>query len=84
MGWFNKLTERVELMGEMFAQTDALRNSDNYGPTMEGQLKNAMYACAGCQDTEKCKEWLAEGRRHAHPPGFCPNAGRIREFRNKS
>lgn len=84
MGWFSKLTDRVELMGEMFAQTDALQNYDNYGPAMEGQLKNAMYACAGCQETENCRQWLKEGRRHALPPTFCPNAGRIRAFRSRS
>ncbi|WP_282606293.1 DUF6455 family protein [Pelagibius sp. Alg239-R121] len=82
MGLFNKLNERVELMGEMFAQTDALQDSRNYGWSLEGKLKNAMYACAGCQDTDKCRKWLAEGRRHADPPGFCPNAARIRQFRS--
>ena len=83
MGLFKKLSERAELMGEMFAQTDALNDPRNYDWSLEGKLKSAVYACAGCRDTEKCREWLAEGRRHADPPEFCPNAGRIRQFRGK-
>ena len=82
MALFNRLSERAELMGEMFAQTDALADSGKFDWSLEGKLKSAVVACASCQDTEACRVWLAEGRRHADPPAFCPNAGRIRSLRS--
>ena len=82
MPLFSRLCERTELMGEMFAQTDALADSGKFDWSLEGKLKSAVYACAGCRDTDKCREWLAEGRRHADPPEFCPNARRIRQLRS--
>ncbi len=81
MGLFKRLGERAELMGEMFAQTDALTEAGKFDWSLEGKLKSAVVACAGCQDTAKCRAWLAEGRRHADPPEFCPNAPRIRNLR---
>lgn len=82
MSLFSRLSERAELMGEMFAQTDALADFAGSDWSLEGKLKSAVYACAACQDTEKCRVWLAEGRRHADPPAFCPNAPRIRQLRH--
>lgn len=82
MALFRRLSERAELMGEMFAQTDALAKAGRFDWSVEGKLKSAVYACAACQDTDKCREWLAEGRRRTEPPEFCPNAGRIRQLRS--
>lgn len=51
------------------------------GSTLE--LLVAETRCAACDETERCRRFLAQARADEAVPGFCPNAALFRRLRSR-
>ena len=71
----SRLAEHLDLMSQMFARTGAAEQfAQSAG---ENGLKQAIFQCAACKDTDECKQWLANAEQGAQSPEFCRNSQTI-------
>ncbi|MEZ5912751.1 MAG: DUF6455 family protein [Paracoccaceae bacterium] len=53
------------------------------GRLSEGELRNAIYRCTGCDEPGACEDWLAshEGEKPGATPGYCRNSAMFARLR---
>jgi len=74
VNWMDRLNERAELMGKMLDTIGAMNNMPA-GIQSDAALRSAAVRCINCQNTEACREWLADHPEGAaQPMKSCPNA----------
>ena len=76
MAVFSRIAAQLDLMQEMFRQTGAF-NKTVHSTDQPPSLRQAMYSCSKCGNTDACRKWLdigLEGKLdNRDAPGFCPN-----------
>lgn len=74
---FSKIGMRLDMMQEMFRQTGATSPADN-GFDAVPSLKQAIFRCASCANTDACRKWLdiglEENLENRAVPQFCANS----------
>ena len=76
MGMFSKIATHLDMMQEMFRQTGALGKTVHSADQLPS-LRQAMYRCTKCSNTDACRKWLDIGvenhLENRDAPGFCTN-----------
>jgi len=76
MGMFSRIAAHLDLMQEMFRQTGALEKTIHLADPLPS-LRQAMYRCTKCGNTDACRKWLDLGIEdhldNRDAPTFCPN-----------
>jgi hypothetical protein len=77
---FTRFATHLDLMRRMFARTGAA-NGLALADGLEGTMRQAMARCAGCRETDACKDYLANADGE-ELPGFCANVQLIDRLRH--
>ena len=76
MALFSRIAAQLDLMQEMFRQTGALDKTIHSADQLPS-LRQAMYRCSKCDNTDACRKWLDIGveshLENRDAPAFCPN-----------
>lgn len=69
------------LVGEAMAKR-GVYPADSESAGMEGEIAAAVQRCETCAATERCRDWIAGGRRRGNR-AFCPNAALFDELESR-
>lgn len=82
MSFFERISRRADLMGEMISQKKVqIPVTDSGGMDME--LRSAIYNCLSCKSEDECRAHLSTEGNSGQIPSFCPNAKIFMNWQSK-